>query len=147
MPSLSMLDDDDDDDESQSIGGGMTKLESDLLESTWKAYIEQIDSPSVRAAFTKATAKVKDDVTILLVVGSQMAKGMIQQEKNLIPFLRERIPISNLAMEINIDSSKASQLIKPKKVLTTKEKYEMMREKNPMVHELRLRLDLKPDNQ
>jgi len=146
MPSLSMIDDDDDD-EIEATGGEMTKLEFELLDNTWKAYIEQIDSPSVRAAFTKATAKVKDDVTILVEVGSQMAKGMIQQEKNLIPFLRERIPIANLAMEINIDSSKASQLIKPKKVLSVKEKYEMMREKNPMVHELRLRLDLKPDNQ
>ncbi len=146
MPSLSMLDDDDEEEE-EATDGEMTKLEANLLNSTWKAYIEQIDSPSVRAAFVKATAKIKDDVTILVEVGSQMAKGMIQQEKNLIPFLRKRIPISNLAMEINIDTSKASQLIKPKKVMTTKEKYEMMREKNPMVHELRLRLDLKPDNQ
>ena len=144
MPSLNMLEEEEEDEEVVETN---LSLDAELLTNTWKAYIEQIDSPSVKAAFTKASVKVKDEVTIEVEVGSQMAKGMIQQEKNLIPFIRKRIPISNLAMEITIDTSKASQLIKPKKVFSAKEKYEMMREKNPMVHELRLRLDLKPDNQ
>ncbi len=144
MPSLSMIDDDEDEEEMEASD---IKLDEALLTNTWTAYVEQIDSPSVKAAFTKASVKVKDEVTIEVEVGSQMAKGMIQQEKNLIPFIRKRIPIANLAMEITIDTSKASQLIKPKKVFSAKEKYEMMREKNPMVHELRLRLDLKPDSQ
>jgi len=144
MPSLNISDDDDDEEE---IIDGSIILDTELLTNTWAAYIEEIDSPSVKAAFTKASARVKDEVTIEVEVGSQMAKGMIQQEKNLIPFIRKRIPISNLAMEITIDTSKANQLIKPKKVFSAKEKYEMMREKNPMVHELRLRLDLKPDSQ
>ena len=144
MPSLSMIDDDE---EEEEIIDSNVSLDAELLTNTWTAYIQQIDSPSVKAAFTKASVKVKDEVTIEVEVGSQMAKGMIQQEKDLIPFIRKRIPISNLAMEITIDTSKSSQLIKPKKVFSAKEKYEMMRQKNPMVHELRLRLDLKPDNQ
>ncbi len=144
MPSLSMLDDDDDEEE---VVDSNISLDAELLTNTWAAYIAQIDSPSVKAAFTKATVKVKDEVTIEVEVGSQMAKGMIQQEKDLIPFIRKRIPISNLAMEIAIDTSKSTLLVKTKKVFSAKEKYEMMREKNPMVHELRLRLDLKPDNQ
>ncbi|MEM1121015.1 MAG: DNA polymerase III subunit gamma/tau [Bacteroidota bacterium] len=146
---LSLADLDDDDEEENEVMTERTsvKLEAALLKNTWAAYIEKIDSPSVKAAFVKATPKVKDAETISVEVGSQMAKGMIQQEKNLISFLREHIPIANLAMEINIDTSKSSQLVKPKKMLSIKEKYELMRQKNPMVHELRLRLDLKPDNQ
>ncbi len=144
MPSLNMLEEEE---EEEEVIDTNLSLDAELLTNTWKAYIAQIDSPSVKAAFTKASVKVKDKVTIEVEVGSQMAKGMIQQEKNLIPFIRKSIPISNLAMEITIDTSKASQLIKPKKVFSAKEKYEMMRKKNPMVHELRLRLDLKPDNQ
>lgn len=144
-PSLSMLDEEEE--EEPSANSEIIKLEPELLENTWKAYVEQIDSPSVKAAFSKASASVKNEETILVEVGSQMTKGMIQQEKNLIPFLRESIPIPNLAVEIKVDTSKASQLVKPKKILSIKEKYELMREKNPMVHELRLRLDLKPDNQ
>jgi len=145
LPSLSMIDDEDEEEENGQPTN--IKLEADLLNNTWKAYIAQIDSPSVKAAFQKAEVQVKDEVTINIQVGSQMAKGMIQQEKELIPFIRKRIPISNLAMEITIDTSRASQLIKPKKILSIKEKYELMRAKNPMVHELRLRLDLKPDSQ
>ncbi len=143
MPSLSM---DDDEDEEAEIDSNL-KLDIDLLKTTWHAYIAQIDSPSVKAAFQKSTVSVKDEITIAIQVGSQMAKGMMQQEKNLIPFIRKRIPISNLAMEINVDSFKANQLVQPKKILSVKDKYELMRKKNPMVHELRLRLDLKPDNQ
>ena len=145
MPSLSMIDDEEEDDENEYNSN--VQLEATLLANTWKAYIAQVDSPSVKAAFQKAEVSVKDALTIAIQVGSQMAKGMIQQEKDLIPFIRKHIPIANLAMEINIDSSKASQLVKPKKILSVKEKYELMREKNPMVHELRLRLDLKPDSQ
>jgi hypothetical protein len=37
-------------------------------------------------------------------------------------------------------------LEKPKKLWTIKEKYETMVEVNPLVHELRMRLDLKIDN-
>jgi len=145
LVNLNMIDEEEEAEETEANTN--VKLETDLLNNTWKAYITQIDSPSVKAAFQKAEVVVKDEVTIAVQVGSQMAKGMIQQEKDLIPFLRKHIPIANLAMEINIDNSKASQLIQPKKVLSVKDKYELMREKNPMVHELRLRLDLKPDNQ
>lgn len=145
MPSLSMIDDEEEEEENATDTN--IQLETRLLIDTWNGYSEKIDSPSVKAAFQKAEVSVKDEVTIAVQVGSQMAKGMIQQEKNLIPFIRKRIPIANLAMEITIDVSKASQLVKPKKLLSIKEKYELMREKNPMVHELRLRLDLKPDNQ
>ena len=145
MPSLTMLDDEEEEEDAEV--SEMVKLDKDLLANTWKAYIDQLESPSVKAAFQKANATVKDDITIAVEVGSQMAKGMIQQEKELIPFIRKRIPIHNLAMEINIDTTRSSQLVKPKKLFSPKEKYEMMREKNPMVHELRLRLDLKPDNQ
>ena len=145
MPSLSMIDDEEE--EAENEYNNDVQLEATLLANTWKAYIAQVDSPSVKAAFQKAEVSVKDALTIAIQVGSQMAKGMIQQEKDLIPFIRKHIPIANLAMEINIDSSKASQLVKPKKILSVKEKYELMREKNPMVHELRLRLDLKPDSQ
>ncbi|MEM6316376.1 MAG: DNA polymerase III subunit gamma/tau [Bacteroidota bacterium] len=148
MPSLGNLDDDEEEETSMGTSAQTSiVLDNELLDKTWNDYVATIDSPSVKAAFQKAEAKVKNESTIEVVVGSQMAKGMIQQEKKLIPFLRHRIPIADLAMEITIDSTKASQLIKPKKILTVKETYEMMREKNPMVHELRLRLDLKPDNQ
>jgi len=145
MPSISMVDDDDDEENEQNTTN--VQLKQELLNNTWAAYTKQLDSPSVRAAFQKATVSVKDAITIKIQVGSQMAKGMIQQENNLMTFIRQRIPIADLAMEIAIDASKQTQLIKPKKILSAADKYQMMREKNPMVHELRLRLDLKPDNQ
>ena len=96
MPSLSMVDDEE---EEESTIDSNIQLEALLLANTWKAYAEKIDSPSVKAAFHKAEVSVKDELTIAVQVGSQMAKGMIQQEKDLIPFIRKHIPIANLAME------------------------------------------------
>ena len=129
MPSISMVDEDDDEENEQNATN--VQLEQKLLNNTWAAYIKQLDSPSVRAAFQKATLSIKDAVTIKIQVGSQMAKGMIQQENNLMTFIRKRIPVSNLAMEIAIDASKQTQLIKPKKILSAADKYQMMREEKP----------------
>jgi DNA polymerase-3 subunit gamma/tau len=143
MPSLSMGEEEE---EEATVDNANIVLEDAALQQTWQAFIKTIDSPSVRAAFAKAKVMVKNEFTIGIEVGSKMAKGMIQQEKELVPFIRKHFPISNLALEIDIDQEKSQQLIPTKKILSIKEKYEIMREKNPMVHELRLRLDLKPDN-
>ena len=142
-PSLSSMDEEE---EEEEVVAQEVPLELNLIENTWKSYIGTIESQNVKAVFQKATLSIKNEHTIHVEVGSKFAKGMIQQEKELIPFLRKHIPISDLAMEINIDASKANQLIQTKRILSVKDKYELMRKKNPMVHELRLRLDLKPDN-
>ena len=52
----------------------------------------------------------------------------------------------NIALKIVIDPEKVKEIIQPKKILSNKEKYELMREKNPLVQDLSVRLGLKPDN-
>ena len=143
-PSLSLLEEEE---ENEEIDEKTIILDKKILQESWDSFTKQVKSPSVKVVFQKAILKVKDECTIEIEVGSQMAKGMVQQEKELIPFLRKCIPIPNLAMEITIDPQKVKDLLPTKKLLSTKEIYELMRKKNPMVHELRLRLDLKPDNQ
>lgn len=143
MPSLSLLEEEEME-EAESVA--LDKLDKELLQNTWNDYIGQIKSASVKTVFQSASVKIKDDVTIAVEVGSQMAKGMIQQEKELVSFLRRHIPIPTLAMEINIDTERAKELVKTKKILSIKEKYALMQAKNPLVEELRVRLDLKPDN-
>jgi len=122
------------------------ELELEQLKNYWEEYTMMIESPSAQTSFRSASLVVKDKQTILIEVGSQMAKSLIQQESNLVPYLRKELNIPKLGMEILIDQSKAKELVVTKKILSPKEKYEMMREKNPLVHDLRLRLGLKPDN-
>ena len=121
-------------------------LELEPLTNYWEEYIMMVESPSAQTSFRSASISVKDKQTILIEVGSQMAKSLIQQESNLVPYLRKELGIPKLAMEILIDQSKAKELVVTKKILSTKEKYEMMRKKNPLVQDLSVRLGLKPDN-
>ncbi len=123
------------------------KLEQKMLEEAWNAFTKRIELKSVKQSFEKAILKVKNEHSIRVEVGSQMAKELIQQEKALMPFLREQFPIPDLALEIAVDTQRAKSLVITKRILSTKEKYELMRAKNPLVDELRTRLDLKIDNQ
>ena len=121
-------------------------LELSNLETAWAEFILQIESPSVQQSFKAADLKVKDELTIEVEVRSQMSKSLIQQEKELIPYLRKTLRIPNIALEIVIDPEKVKEIIQTKKILSTREKYELMREKNPLVQDLSVRLGLKPDN-
>ena len=91
--------------------------------------------------------KIKDEQSIEVEVGSQMSKTMVQQEKEHVPFLRKILRLPSLMLEIKIDAAKAKELVVTKKILSTKDKYLMMREKNPLVEDLSKRLGLKPDNE
>jgi len=143
MPSLTNLTEIE---EEEEIVDENAVLEEASLLAAWDQFIPQIDSPSVTECFKGVVVKVKDEKSIIVEVGSQMSKTMVQQEKELVPFLRKTLRLPSLMLEIKIDEAKAKELVVTKKVLSTREKYEMMRDKNPLVEDLSKRLGLKPDN-
>ncbi|MEO1625700.1 MAG: DNA polymerase III subunit gamma/tau, partial [Bacteroidota bacterium] len=120
-------------------------LDLTVVEGIWKEYAESIPSHSVRNTLRSTQLSV-DQQTILATVGSAMSKEMIQQEKGLMDFLRQKLRARQLFLDIQIDSSKQPDAPKKPTILTTKEKYLLMKEKNPQVELLRQRFDLKPDN-
>ena len=81
------------------------------------------------------------------MVGSKIAKELIQQESALMPFLRKQLSRDDITLAIDIDPSKANSenVVKPKKILSVKEKYDKMRDQNPLIEDMRKRFDLKPD--
>ena len=144
MPSLTDLTELD---EEEEVIEENTVLEETALLEAWKQFIPTIESPSVKECFKGAIVKIKDEQSIEVEVGSQMSKTMVQQEKELVPFLRKILRLPSLMLEIKIDAAKAKELVVTKKILSTKDKYLMMREKNPLVEDLSKRLGLKPDNE
>ncbi|MEL6866714.1 MAG: hypothetical protein AAFP19_19975, partial [Bacteroidota bacterium] len=121
------------------------QLNLEEVQQAWKAFSEQVNSPSVRNTMNNTVLKVVNN-TLIAVVGSNLAKGMIQEEDELMPFMRKQLKYSSLGMEFEIDESKRPQAVKkPKKSLTTKEKYDLMKQKNPLIEEMRKRFDLKID--
>ncbi len=124
-----------------------TPLTRENVEAAWQNYSStRVTSPSLKATFVKAELEVMPD-KFRVLVGSTVAKEMIQQEAPLMPFLRKALSRPKLIMEVEVDKSKlpTEPVNKPKKALTVKEKYDMMRQVNPLIEDLRQRFGLKPD--
>lgn len=115
----------------------------------WKRYAEGHDSPSVRQTMNEALIEIKDGKTILIRTGNQTGKNRILNEANLIEGLRSliRIPDLQIVFEIDPDLDRSKEIIKPKKLLTSKEKFEILYSKNPLMQKLKDTLDLIPDQE
>jgi hypothetical protein len=112
--------------ESAQTNDSVSQLTQENLDATWKAYYED---------------------SILIKVGSTMGKGMVQQEYELMNFIRINLNHPKLILEVEIDTTKVPVVNKPKptKLSSPAEKYNKIIEINPMVEELRKRFDLKMD--
>ena len=124
-----------------------SKLNQENLEEVWLSYCAAVTSPSVKNVLKNAVLSILDEDKILITIGSTMAKGMVQQEYELMSFLRKELQHDKLIMEVAIDSSKMPVDTKPKpvKISTPRDKYDKLVEINPLVDELRIRFDLKMD--
>ncbi len=126
-----------------------TPLTLEALQKTWKDYTAQIESPTTKLTFERCQLAVEEQL-ILVTVGSGMSKSMIQEESKLMTFLRKHLNNDQLTLQVSIDPSLApaqTQNNGPKKAFSTREKYEAMKQINPLVEELRTRFDLRPDNE
>lgn len=115
------------------------------IREAWEAYAEQAESPSLRQFLMDAELKLTGE-RITVIVGTQMARGMIQQDTNLMPFIRERVRYANLGMVLEVDLSRAPERDDSNDTPSTpREIFDHLAEKNPMLHELRKRFDLRID--
>lgn len=113
----------------------------------WNVYAESLDSPSV--AITLKDAKITLDGSRLKIrVGTQLAKSRILEETKLLDQLREKFHNPRLSLSIDVDPSLAPEDHNngPKKILTNKEKYELLCAKNPLLQDLRKKLNLVVDH-
>lgn len=111
----------------------------------WNEYAAGVDSPSLRQFLQDAEVRIHGE-RLQVIVGTQMARGMIQQDTALMSALRERLHQPMLGMMLEVDTSRApvreSDDSGPS---TPREIYEHLAAKNPLLHELRKRFDLSVD--
>lgn len=118
------------------------ELTPENVKALWEEYAEQVESPSLRQFLLEADILVTEG-RINVLVGTQMAKGMIQQESGLNQMLRERLGHHDLGMQVEVDPDKAPLPTKSNQGPSTpKEIFEHLAVKNPLLHELRRRFDL-----
>jgi DNA polymerase-3 subunit gamma/tau len=121
-------------------------LELDVVTEIWENYKERLQSTSIRSAFNQAILAVEKNA-IQISVPTGVIKDMIIQEKILVDEFRKNIDNKELIMNVVVDINKFPdyQTIEPKKVLSEREIYSIMVEKNPVVKKLVSKFELKPD--
>ncbi len=117
------------------------------VQEFWREFSENHSSQSLRHTLNEAMVEIQGEKTILIRTGTQTGKNRLTAEVNLLDGLRSliRIPDLQIVVEIDPELDKSKELIKPKKLLTSREKFEILSAKNPLMFELRDKLDLIPD--
>lgn len=122
------------------------ELKIETFEQAWKEFLLTVEVPTLKAVLSQVDL-VLDQTKLIIKVGSTHAKNIIQLEQALLEKLRRSVSDKRLEIAIQIDPDKARLLEEnqPKKAVTNKEKYEQMKESNPMVEDLiktfKLRID------
>ncbi|HEX5113257.1 MAG TPA: DNA polymerase III subunit gamma/tau [Saprospiraceae bacterium] len=122
-------------------------LDLTQVQEFWKEFAENHSSQSLKHTMNEAIVEVKGESTIIIRIGNQTGKNRLTGEANLLDGLRSLIRIPNLQIVVEIDPEldKSKDMIKPKKLLTSREKFEILASKNPLMINLRDKLDLIPD--
>lgn len=117
------------------------------LQEFWNEFAENHSSQSLKHTMQEAILGIREPRTIVIQTGNQTGKNRLTAESNLLDGLRTLVRISDLQILVEIDPEldKSKELIKPKKLLTSREKFEILSAKNPLMLELRDKLDLIPD--
>ncbi|MBL0100225.1 MAG: hypothetical protein IPP49_09420 [Saprospiraceae bacterium] len=120
----------------------------DLVKRIWSQYAENNPSKSVQSALNLAIIELSDK-TISVRVPTQVSKDMILQESNLLNQLRNDLGVSDLVFDIEIDKSLFPNFEenKPVTIMTQKEKYIHMLEKNPSLGSFTKKFGLKLDTE
>ena len=142
LPSLDELEEEVDNEAAQYVN--QENLTHEDVEAAWMAFLNQMKSQSVKVALKRVAFKVEGS-NITVSVGSRMSKSMIQEELELMPFLRKELRNSKLVLNVEVDSTMAPQDMtkKPKRPINDKEKYSQMRAINPLLDDFRERFDLR----
>lgn len=115
----------------------------------WNGYQERHSSPSFKQTMKEAVLELADKKTIRIRTGHLTGKNRFSAESDLLDGMRDLVRIPDLQIVIEIDPALDAnrELAKPKKLLSDKEKYELLTQKNPLMARLREKLDLIPDQE
>ncbi|MCB0703997.1 MAG: DNA polymerase III subunit gamma/tau [Saprospiraceae bacterium] len=123
-----------------------TELRKEDVEMAWAAFADQVESDSLKAVMQQTELAVEDG-KMIVIVGRKFSESQIRQADEMMDFLREKLNMPGLIREFRIDESLAPavEVVKPKKLLTNKEKLQLMKEENPLIAEFGKRFDLQED--
>jgi DNA polymerase-3 subunit gamma/tau len=122
------------------------QLEETSLQEAWKLYTQQLKEARNPAAqpFDSASLRIIEASTFEVVTANNIEQRFIEQERNkLYAFLQERLSNKSLQFSVVADEQKGAAL-STEGILSSKERYQEMVKRYPLIQELkeRLKLDL-----
>src|SRR5690606_9068723 len=116
-----------------------------VLES-WGQYAEGHSSPSLRQTTHDSILEVRGEATLIVRTGSQTGTGRIVAENNLIEGIRSMVRRADLTIqrEVAPELDRSNEVLKPRKRLSVCEALRMLTTKDPLIQQLRQRLELIP---
>lgn len=114
--------------------------EEELIDA-WKLYAETVNASGRRSLFATLSSETPrlDGLTIQFKIANVVQeKDMELARGELMEFIRTRLQNFKLELEVHLNQEIAAKM----KFLTERDKYDQMVEKNPLLEELRKRLDL-----
>ncbi|MCB0655712.1 MAG: DNA polymerase III subunit gamma/tau [Saprospiraceae bacterium] len=122
------------------------ELSQENVIKLWEEYTSQVESPSLKSVLMNVGIELKKEL-IHCGVGTQFARTVLQQENDLVQYIRDRVGIPSLQMEIYIDPDRAPEdMDQKRKMLTNKEKFDLMVDTNPAIKDLQERFSLRIDH-
>ena len=122
------------------------QLDESALQEAWKLYTQQLKESKNPAAqpFDAASLRIIDSSTFEVVTANNIEQRFIEQERNkLYAYLQEKLSNKNLQFSVVADEQKGAAL-STEGILSSKERYQEMVKRYPLIQELkeRLKLDL-----
>lgn len=122
-------------------------LSLENIRDFWDEYSARTSSPSVKTALSNTILTFKDSV-VKVIIPSLVTQNIIKEENNMLELMRKEFGTEKLKLEFLIDKDQFPDYEenKPKEVLTDREKYQKMVEKNASLRLFVEKLDLKKNN-
>jgi DNA polymerase III subunit gamma/tau len=123
-------------------------LALDDVQSAWNDYAAAVPSDSVRNVLKTAELSLENG-KLIATVSSNFGGNALRDEKGLMEHLRKTFQYPSMEWEVRIDEEKRKNHAAPvrQKPLSAREKFIKMRETNPLLDDMRKRLDLMPDGE
>ena len=117
------------------------------IEKAVNQYIEHLSSPYVKNILEAVKIELNSNI-VQFFVPSQLSEDMVRQELPLLEKIRGILPDHTYIIELEVKPELFPEYkeLKPKKILTNKEKFELFEKKNPLITKFVEVFDLKIDS-
>jgi len=118
------------------------------FDALWNEYRNNIDSMTVKNALENCIFEVQPN-QVSCFFPSIRIKDIFIQQKEFSTLIQERFVQEDIAIETTVEISRFpdfEELMRKRRTLTTKEKFELLERKNPLIRTLIETMKLKLDN-